>query len=687
MPIQRDTSGASRPSLERLDCEIAGSERRLLRLVAEQKAIPSDQLARFLQLPVAETMALVDSLREVRAVGCEQLLSGEAPWVWLRRAGAVLSGTGFQPYRPRLPRLFHMRQINEVRLRLESGEVDLEWVCERRLHGSEGRRRTGFVPDAVVRFGGEVHAIEVELTRKSESELELKLATMEREYDAIVYFTTATICRYFGRLGLSERHPKLVVREITKPSPLLSRADWRVPGDPPLRRARCVEFAPAAFDVAVLDLLAEQQAIPIDQLAAYLEESEQTVEELVQFYLAAGLVRRARPVPSEPSWVWPTERGMAVSRHRLSTVSPRIGALEALRALNEVRLVVARHPDTRWLSGRVMRAEQGMVGSLPKAVVEVAGERHAIDVWLTGPAQQAVMNRRLVTRSAHYDALVWFYSRRACARIERFAANCGSRNLVVRPLPEVDLSGLHPGARGSRGRSRRPSIPSERSPRSSKSPRPSRMFRVAEDCIPAEALDAAAGVAGVGSVRLTGEAWRREGRGSRLFRLETDAGVFRVIRSAWGWRATRVVDESAFELVPGPVRHPRPPRGPSRGRYEEIEPRSFEFGEDVWDKLRGLIPPIEERPKARAGRKPLPDRVVLSGIVYLLRSGTSLRRLRRERGYGTGATIKARITYWEELEVWDPVREALVQALPDGRELDWPRLGAVAPRSSTRTGG
>lgn len=56
-------------------------------------------------------------------------------------------------------------------------------------------------------------------------------------------------------------------------------------------------------------------------------------------------------------------------------------------------------------------------GSVPKAVIEVGG-----------------------------DASVWFYPRRACARVEQFAALPRSPKLTVRPLPRVDLGGLRPKA-------------------------------------------------------------------------------------------------------------------------------------------------------------------------------------------------------------------------------------------------
>jgi transposase len=657
-----------------------------LRLLAEQKAIPIDQLVRFLGMSRGRVEDLLGELVRMRLVRVDCLLAGEAPWVWLRSAGAVLSGTGFRASTPGRPGLFHLRQINEARLTVEAGSDELEWVSERFLRREKGRRFKGFLPDGAVRTATEVHAIEVELTRKTSSELEHKISAIEAEYDLVVYFATAAVCRWFRQLGLEDRHPRLVLREITKASSALTRPDWRVAGDPPPGGGpRRPALEPSEFDVSVLRLVAEQGAVPMDQLAEFLDLSDAEVEGLVWTYLRAGLVRRARPIPAEPAWVWLARRGMAAAGWRLSIASPRVGGLQMLRAVNEVRLLVAGSPGVRWVGSRQLRRELGRKGSLPKALVELGEERHAIDVWLSSPAERSSMVERLRSREADHDVVVWFYSGRAASAVEQFAESCGSAKLVVRPLPAVDEGRLRRAAWGPRQTgSRRESSSADRLWARLADAEPSLMYRVYPASVPAEALRAAAGAAGVGAVEIVGEAWRRTGKGCSIYRLETEAGVFRVVRSGWGWRADVVRDESVFEFLPDPPREPGKVKPSVKRPYVPARPRRLEFGEEVWAKVRPLIPPIEDRPRFKGGRASLPDRQILSGLVWMVRTGTPFNRVAREGEYGSSVALRSRLRYWEELGVWRSVREALTRLLPDGEELSW---GFLAPRGSPEVSG
>jgi transposase len=98
---------------------------------------------------------------------------------------------------------------------------------------------------------------------------------------------------------------------------------------------------------------------------------------------------------------------------------------------------------------------------------------------------------------------------------------------------------------------------------------------------------------------------------------------------------------------------------------------TWEFGDEVWAKVRPLIPPIEQRPRAHRGRRALSDRAMLSALVFLARRRRGFWSLRREQGYGSGLTVKRRLEYWLEVGVWDPVCEVLAESLPDGRDVDW----------------
>ena len=72
----------------------------LLRLIAEQGAIPFDQLARFLGADAGQAESVVKHLTEVGYADYGRFLHDEPHWAWLSCRGARLSGTGFRPNRP-----------------------------------------------------------------------------------------------------------------------------------------------------------------------------------------------------------------------------------------------------------------------------------------------------------------------------------------------------------------------------------------------------------------------------------------------------------------------------------------------------------------------------------------------------------------------------------------------------------
>lgn len=653
---------------------VSGAEQGLLVLLAEQQALGMDEVRRFTGLDAESASLLVDGLVEKGLAERDQLLTGEEDWVWLTSAGGRAAGLSFLARRPRPRQLSHLRGITEARLIVEARAVEgVEWICERELRRKLWNRSEGFVPDAMVKLGGERHAIEVELSRKTEAELEAKLDVLESHYDRVVYFVSAEVGRFFKRLNLTAMRPKLIVREIPTSSRRLSRVDWRVPGDPaPVRRWGAPRLEPG--DREFLDLVAEQGAIAMDQLEEFLGETEEAVETRVMRLLEQGLVRRAQPVAKEAPWVWLAVRGMRESAYDLSIAVPRLGHLEALRSANEVRLLVESTGAGRWLSRRVMRHAQGLRGSIPTAVVEREGERHSIDIWFS-VAEPASLSRRFALRAREYDAVVWFYSRRAFSSVKDFAVRREEAKLVIRPIPKVDMSGLRgPGVGGRRRPS--PAIATAANDADAQlwkrlqAGKPAPMRPILVGAVPPEAKQVI--VAEVGREVCLRAAWQTTRKGARVYRLETDAGVFRAICSSWGWRVSAVRSESVFELIPGePVDPEVSP--PSRGRYVAAAPAQLEINDEVWAQVRDLIPPVE-RTRPGRGRQPTPDIVVVSGLIWMLRTKTPLSRFGEESEYGSGNALRARLRSWEADGVWEPLRKRLAELLPDGQELQWSRL-------------
>ena len=74
----------------------------------------------------------------------------------------------------------------------------------------------------------------------------------------------------------------------------------------------------------------------------------------------------------------------------------------------------------------------------------------------------------------------------------------------------------------------------------------------------------------------------------------------------------------------------------------------------VGDELRRIVEPLLpiEPSKARGGRPRVPDRAVLEGIVFVLKSGIPWRMLPAELGYGSGVTCWRRLRDWQKAGVW-----------------------------------
>ncbi|GGN44103.1 hypothetical protein GCM10011578_094750 [Streptomyces fuscichromogenes] len=74
-----------------------------------------------------------------------------------------------------------------------------------------------------------------------------------------------------------------------------------------------------------------------------------------------------------------------------------------------------------------------------------------------------------------------------------------------------------------------------------------------------------------------------------------------------------------------------------------------------WD---GLEPPLPQRERRLRypGRKALPDREVLCGILYVLHTGIRWEHLPKERGFSSGMTCRRRLRDWNEDGVRHPAR-------------------------------
>ena len=104
----------------------------------------------------------------------------------------------------------------------------------------------------------------------------------------------------------------------------------------------------------------------------------------------------------------------------------------------------------------------------------------------------------------------------------------------------------------------------------------------------------------------------------------------------------------------------------------------------LWERIEPLLPAVQRRYRY-PGRKRLPDRAALTGIVFVLKTGIPWEHLPQEMGCGSGMTCWRRLRDWNEAGVWERLHQVLLDELQDAEQLDWSR--AVVDSSHVRAKG
>ncbi len=94
--------------------------------------------------------------------------------------------------------------------------------------------------------------------------------------------------------------------------------------------------------------------------------------------------------------------------------------------------------------------------------------------------------------------------------------------------------------------------------------------------------------------------------------------------------------------------------------------------DELWELIEPLIPKVKRRPD-HPGRKRLEDRGVLSGILFVLRTGIPWEYLPQEMGCGSGMTCWRRLRDWQQAGVWEHLHELLLAKLQGAERIDWSR--------------
>ena len=113
--------------------------------------------------------------------------------------------------------------------------------------------------------------------------------------------------------------------------------------------------------------------------------------------------------------------------------------------------------------------------------------------------------------------------------------------------------------------------------------------------------------------------------------------------------------------------------------------------DELWERVQPLLPPPPERRFRFPGRKPLDHRKVLTGILFVLKTGIAWDDLPAELGCGCGKTCRHYLRLWHQSGVWRRLHAVLLAELNGADQIDWERAlidasFAKAPEGGEETG-
>jgi transposase len=113
------------------------------------------------------------------------------------------------------------------------------------------------------------------------------------------------------------------------------------------------------------------------------------------------------------------------------------------------------------------------------------------------------------------------------------------------------------------------------------------------------------------------------------------------------------------------------------------------LSDELWAVIEPLLPPVPVSPKG--GRPRVPNRAVLTGILFVLKTGMAWDQLPLELGCGSGMTCWRRLDKWQAAGVWEKLHRIFLNWLGDADQIDWSRAAidsttVPAPKGARRLG-
>ena len=106
----------------------------------------------------------------------------------------------------------------------------------------------------------------------------------------------------------------------------------------------------------------------------------------------------------------------------------------------------------------------------------------------------------------------------------------------------------------------------------------------------------------------------------------------------------------------------------------------------LWQRIEPLLPPPKPRRFRSPGRKPLDRRKVLTGIIFVLKTGLPWEYFPQELGC-CGMTLWNRLHEWHAAGVWPRLHAALLAGMRGADLIDFDRAVADSPQVRAVHGG
>lgn len=565
------------------DRDPAPWEARILRLVAEQSAIPLDLLAAHLEVETWVAVRLMKEFAGRRWVKLSRFFVGDGLWVSLREPGAERSGTGFDAASPNPAHLPQLRALCQVRFSLEAQYPEGDWTCERALlrqkleqhHMGEAllrvrnaeaelerwalallyRKELYRLPTGVFQVrnaDGELQrwAIEIEQAPKDPHTYAEIVNHRRAHYHRVLYFCSPSVAQKLKAMA-PFRSSQVEVIESLWEADGIENFQWKLSpaskADAELARGEIGPGRTAArkpwegpliepWQVKVLRLIAEQEAIPVDQLARFLDRGMAVAQGIANRLDGAGLVRQGLGPVGEKPWLWVSAVGARLAETGIDYRVPDLLQAQRMRLFNEARLAVQSQDSTgKWLSRAVLRQEKPGA-SLPAGVMKSTDSSwdYAVEVEPKSRPRSSLIEkyeRRYAEHRSQDLRVMVLCSPSNFALLEELREECNWEFLYVR---ECKAFNPHPDRKPKPPKKKKPGrrkLPQTKKQRREDSTAPLEVVKV-EELSPALLHAVRKAEGGPPTVLQAG---KRKGYGHPRWRITTEREVWRVSLVAGKW--------------------------------------------------------------------------------------------------------------------------------------------------------